>query len=416
MNDALLTKTIELKCEKDFLSPALFVNPQRKSEGQLLNKMIARYPIDKKNDGLNSIDGLVISIKDWEKVAPILFRKSLRELFGDDYRPMSDRVLIIDPSLHLPFMGMKPHKRAFCEAVEWLPKLDDIVSRVGAIRSQRIKTERYMNEIYPLLDVRAIQGFLEFQIRNRADILVSPSVPLTSRRLIESQIEKMGEMNRESRILLNTVFSKFKDQRDLLNLVTLNPSVLASEFFEDIKGALLQNNPDLIAIRVMNLNEENAPDIETLLKFIKELAESKKPVFILNVREFGYVAFYHGASVIATPIAKSPYTVRSKGGERPPKKGKYYHPSDMLDYSYKKIFELTRPKNYRLPCHCEICDHHGSLLKADKSGWNEFRKVHFLLVKDMEIKEFRESEVTLRTALKDKFGRSKKTGWVSFLD
>lgn len=436
-NNEKQNNKIELKCGKTFSAQSLFINPQTKKEGQILATCINRYPVNKNHDGLNQIEGIIASIKDWSKISPF-YRRGLRSYIKEDKYRLFDRIRLIDPSLYIPFQGMKSHKEAFCKEVEWLPELWSIVNRISSIRSQKLKIESYMREIYPLLDSVAIKGFFEFQIRNNADILISPSVPITSPLWIADQVEKMSEMNRESRILLDTTLTRYKDIRDLMNLMSINISSLRETYYEDIKKALLRNRPDIIGIRIMNMDDEKIPEIETFLKFLKELKTCNKynyldeqykeeideeekeipriPIFVFNVREFGYVTFCHGADVISMPIAKSPYITRMKGGVRPPSRGSYYHPIDMIDYRYEELRTITRPKNYRFPCHCEICENFTSLVKVDKPYWNEFRKVHFLLIKNMEIKEFRETKVPLKTALADKFGRSKKTAYVSFLN
>lgn len=409
-------KEVKLKCGKSFNAPALFVNARTKKEAHLLKETINRYPINKDHDGLNQIDGIVVSIKEYHKVSPFLVKKKLKD-FGEEHYSIDDRIQIIDPSSYLPFMGTRQDKEAFCNAVkEWMPELQSIIDQIAVIKSQKTKIKEYMKKIYPLLDVRVIQRFLEFQIENHADILICPSVPLSSPRMIKEQIQKMGEMNRQGGILLKTIFKKYKEPRDLMNLVALNPSVLIPKYFEDIRNALVQGKPDMIGIRLMNLNEKKVAEIKVFLKFLKNLIGAKIPILVFNVREFGYVTFCHGASVISMPIAKSPYTTRTKGGERPPREGTYYHPIDMVDYSYTRLRGEIRSNNYRFPCHCEICDAFSSFLKVKKSYWNDFRKIHFLLVKNTETKEFREIEVPLKVALKDKFGRSKKTGYVTFLD
>jgi len=409
-------KKVTLKSGKSFDSPALFVNARTKKEAHLLKETINRYPINKDHDGLNQIDGIVVSAKDYHKVSPFLAKKKLKD-FGEGHYSIDDRILIIDPSSYLPFMGTRQDKEAFCNTVaEWIPELQNIINQITVIESQKTKIEKYMSEIYPLLDVRVIQHFLEFQIENHADILICPSVPLSSLRMIKEQIQKMGEMNKQGGILLKTIFQKYKEPRDLMNLVALSPSVLRPEYFEDIKDALVQGKPDILGIRLMNLNEKNVAETKEFLRFLKSLVGTKIPIFVFNVREFGYVTFCHGSSVISMPIARSPYTTRIKGGEKPPREGNYYHPIGMIDYSYQKLYGKIRANNYRFPCHCEICDAFDSLLKVDKSYWNDFRKIHFLLVKNVETKEFRKTKVPLKVALKDKFGRSEKTGYVTFLD
>jgi len=168
----------------------------------------------------------------------------------------------------------------------------------------------------------------------------------------------------------------------------------------------------------MNLSENNTSRIWALLKFIDEFAKLGIPIHIFNVREFGYVTFYYGASTITTPIATDPYFMRSKSEDQPPRKGAYYHPLDMTNIVYDMLYAKTRSNNYRFPCHCEICDRFEKITNVpdDESAWNEFRRIHFLLVKNMELKELRETTVPLNIALKDKFGRSQQTVWLPFLD
>lgn len=405
---------VKLKSGKSFRIPALFVNIRTKKEAKLLKETINRHPLSKNHDGLNQIDGINVSIKDHHKVSPFLVKKKLKD-FGEGHYSIDDRILIIEPSSYLPFMGTARDKEAFCNALkEWVPDLENIIGKIGILKSQKNKIDECIKQIYPLFDVRVIQNFLEFQIKNHADILVCPSVPLTSPRVLEQQLKKMADMNKQGGILRNTIFRKYKP-RDLMNLVALNPSILRPEYFEDIKNAILEGKPDMIGIQLMNLNEKKVAQTKNFLKFLKNLSGTKIPIFLFNVREFGYVTLCRGVSVISMPIAKLPYHARKKGGERPPSKGSYYHPIGMIDYSYESFFGEIRANNYRLPCHCEICDAFKSLLKV-KEIWNDFRKIHFLLVKNMEIREFREAKVPLKIALKDKFGRSEITRYIPFMD
>ncbi len=416
MSEEKQESKIILKSGKNIRTPALFVNIRTKKEAHLLKETINRYPIDKNNDGLNHIDGIVVSIKDYQTVSPFLVKDKIDEFAVGKY-PIDARTLIIDPSCYLPFMGSDPDKQAFCKTVvQWIPELQNIIDQITVLESQKSKIEEYMKRIYPLLDVTVIRSFLEFQMEKNADILICPSVPLSSPRMLKDQIGKMGEMNSAGGILINTIFQKYEKPRDIMNLAALNPSVLAPEYFDEIRDAMMQGKPDMLGIYLMNLDEKDVVETKTFLKFLKELAGTKIPILLFNVREFGYVTFCHGANIISMPIGRSPYTTRTKGTEKPVREGKYYHPIAMIDYAYLRLRDETRSHNYRLPCHCEICDKFGTLLKVDKKYWNDFRKIHFLLVKDMEIKEFREAVVDLKIALQDKFGRSERTSYVTFLD
>ena len=87
-------------------------------------------------------------------------------------------------------------------------------------------------------------------------------------------------MNRESGILLRRTLTRYRDRLDLMNIVALSPSVLNPEYFEDMRDAILGNNPDMIGVRVMNLNEEQVPEIKCFLGFLKFLSNSRTPIFI----------------------------------------------------------------------------------------------------------------------------------------
>lgn|GEM_PF-2699773 len=404
-----------LKCHKTLKTPSLFINARTKIEGKLISETVIRYPLNKANNGINQIDGIVISSGDHSKIAPFLV-PDIRAHLDPDFYSTDKRIRLVDPAIHFLFSGLERDKDACCSVIEeWTPKLANIVNSIAEIKSMREKIDQSIKQIYPFLDAVLIQRLLEFQIRANADILITPSVPLSSPRRINDQTEKTREMNRQGRVLLDTVLSRYKDERDLMNLTVLSPSVLTSANLDNILDATLQGNPDIVGIRLMNLDEKNSAETKNLLQFLKLLSSSGKPLVVFNVREFGYVTFCYGASAISMPIAKSPYMTRKKGSEKAPHEGSYYHSIDMIDYSYKDFPDKIRAKSYKLPCHCEICDEFGSFTKIEKKQWNYFRKVHFLLVKNMEMQELRKTDVPLNVALKDKFGRSEKTAYVSFL-
>jgi len=404
-----------LKCGKTLKNPSLFINPRTKTEGKLVAETISRYPLNETHDGISQIDGITISIGDYSEIVPYL-APNLKSSFDPNHYSADKRIRIVDPSLYILFTGLDSDKEACCGVMgQWVQQLSTIVNRITKIKSQKEKTDQCIQQIYPLFDVKLTQNLLEYQIRANASILINPSVPLSSPRRVNAQTEKTREMNRQGRVLLDTVLSRFKEQRDLMNLIALSPSVLTSANVDDILDATMQGNPDLLGIRLMNLDEKNVAETKSLLQFLKTLSASGKPVFVFNVREFGYVAFCYGVAAISMPIARSPYMTRKKGSEKPVREGSYYHYYDMVDYPYRKFQDMVRADSYRLPCHCEICDGYNSFLKIERKQWNYFRKVHFLLVKNMEMLELRKTDVPFEVALKDKFGRSERTGYVSLL-
>jgi hypothetical protein len=221
----------------------------------------------------------------------------------------------------------------------------------------------------------------------------------------------------------NDIFKGFRGKRDVMSILTTKPSILTKKsFFEELIEAMRAKEVDHLGIRLLDLDGENENQITSILNFIemlhdttKSLTKKEKTIHILNVREFGYVCYGYGSGVANTPIASEPYFRRSPGKKFVPL-GSYYHPIDLTNDSIERLFEKTREKSYRFPCHCEPCDEYERITKVDNSIWNKFRKMHFPLAKNMEIKEFRESEAQLKVAVYQKFVRSKQTHWLPYLE
>lgn len=406
-----MSERITLKCGKIISSPSMFIHLNYPSEGQIARKIVARYSKRSKQNGMREIDGISVSIKDWKRIStPILMG-----YLGDapEYK-LVDRIRLIFPSLYLLFTGTEADKKALVETIRASPELEEALHKIVVLRSRRDKIDKSIEDLYPLLDTSLIRNLIEDQIQNGADILISPSVPITSLKRINDQIAKASEMNRVSRILLDTVFSGYKEERDLMHVLTINPSVLKSNYLQALKETVLVNNPDQVGIRIMNLDENNTSQIWALLRFVKQLSKSI-PVHVFNVREFGYVTFLYGASTMTTPIATDPYFRRGDFDEAPPRKGAYYHPIDMTNDTHEMLLDKTRSNNYRFPCHCEICEKFERIPRVEDANWNEFRRIHFLLVKNMEMKELRDAASHLGIALRDKFARSQATVWLPYL-
>jgi hypothetical protein len=404
----MTSNEIDLKCGKKLKFPSMFINIKNNMEARILRNIITAY---KNSDGINQIDGIYTSIKDWNKVSGLIKTSYIEK---PNY-PLTDRAILIDPSLYLLFSGFDDDKISLTDSIPQLEPLKPIINEISKQTSQRDKIYENIDKVYPLLDSRVIYGFIENQITNNADIIMAPTTPISSQTKVEEQIEKNKEMNRASKILFDTVFSAYKDKKDFMNVLPLRPSVLKTDNLDVLKDAILINNPDQLGIQLLGLDETNSNQISLLLKLIKDLSESNKPLHILNVREFGYVAFCYGANSLVTPIAVDPYAGRSISDQPIPRRGSYYHYLDMTDDSYEILLSKTRP-TYDFPCHCEICIRNKKAMDVSESFWNEFRRVHFLLVKNMEMKELRERNAPLKDALCDKFSRSSQTVWIPYLD
>ncbi len=409
----------DLKTGKSIVFPALFVNPQHSTEARLLREANERYPI-RTGLGIKHIDGVVVSLKDWAdvKAGLLLSQRVIDENLPRRGYPLRDRVLIIDPSLFVLFQGTRTDKERLFETELFPDKLRGAISQVSIGQKPIDKIDRAMEIVYPQLDSRLILNLLRFQIQNGTDVIVCPSVPLTSQRRFEKQLEKAREMQSTSRILLDTVLREESKRIDVMNLLTLNLSVIGVERSEEIIHALLADHPDQVGIRLMNLDATNTSQVSRFLEFLSELRGYAKsvPIHLLNLNEFGYVTFCYGANTATSPIATNPYFQRGEEFDQPPRLGSYYHPIDMSYDTYEVLLAKTRKFEYVLPCHCEICSSFENIPRVPNPDWNSFRRIHFLLVKSMEVKEIRDNDSSLKHALRDKFGRSRQTVWVPYLD
>src|SRR5437870_4507722 len=115
-----------------------------------------------------------------------------------------------------------------------------------------------------------IQPIMELAIEENSDFVVIPSVPITiSTSLIDFQVEKARNMNKAGKVLATTMFPKAMQKRDLMFLLTINPSVLKPDNFDKIISTLIIEEagketvyPDQIGIRIMNLDKNKIEEIQ----------------------------------------------------------------------------------------------------------------------------------------------------------
>lgn len=391
---------------------SIFINLQSKPEGIIFRDVNSTYNFKEPSGNIEQIDGVVVSMKDWKNVSNGLqWRQSTTE---EVRRPLYDRELIIDPDLWQLFRGYGLNAERLFKTNVFSLDARRAYDEISTERNPKNKLSRQISEIYPKLDKEYVEKTLKFQKGEGASLIISPSPPITSAEHLESQLQKMQEMNKISK---EHVDSGLLDG-NLANVITLDPDIFKlSGAREKILKAISTPKVDIIGIKLLDLSSEDmfqAREILNLIKNIRERAMAKR-IYLFNVSEFGYVAHCYGVNTIVMPIgAKSPYTRRRKRSPRP-SLGTYYHPKDMINYTYKDLLVETRSQNYKFPCHCKVCKKFGSITKVEKEYWNNFRRIHFLLVKNMDIVELRSTTAPLDKALLDKFSLSKQTMWIPLL-
>ena len=413
-------KDIKLKNGKSLRSPSIFFNPQTEPEGKIIRDTNAQYPIKENGMGLESIDGFLVFAKDWKNVSKGL---SLQQSSLSTNREIRDRVLVIPFDLEFLLRGIEIDRQKMYDTGIFNSNLKETLEDIISIQSTNERNDRVINEIYPLLDTRINSHMLRQQLDNNVSILTMSSVPITSARRIDSQLTKAQEMNDESYTLLENVFTAYSNNKiDTMNYLTVSAAVIKPENYNKIISVLTHNSPHHIGLRVTNLNPSNENQIINVFNFLAELHNTIKkldkeiPIHLIGFDHLGYLGWTYGVSVVTLPLVSDPYFFGRRGDSQPtkPRKGAYYHPEDRTFYTIDVLFNKTRP-DYRFPCYCDICQKYIKLINVPDSMWNDFRRIHTILMRNSELRMIREAPAPTDVALREMFLRSKKMSWTQFL-
>jgi hypothetical protein len=418
----MTVKNIRLKSGKSFRAPSIFLNPETEPEGQIIQQTNATYPNTQGGVGLEHIDGIVVYAKDWKNVSQGL--KLDQTSFGNG-RSIQDRVLLIVPELDHLFRGTEVERKRMHDTGLFNTGLVDLVNRIVETdpNDTNGRNDAIINEAYPLIDTRTIAGLLRYQLDNKASMLVMPAVPITASRQADRQFEKAQTMIKESNTILENVFTASHNKIDTMNLLTLNASLIKPENYNKITNVLLESSPSQVGIRITNFNPSNDNQVISVFNAIAELYNTIKdtrkdiPIHLMNMDHMSYFAWTYGASAVTMPIVRDPTFFGRRGAGQPvkPSKGVYYNTEDRTFDTFDVLYRKTRDANYKLPCYCEICQRYGTIPKVPESYWNDFRRIHTILVRSIELKMLREAPAPMNVSLKEMFLRSKKMGWTQFL-
>lgn len=418
-------RQVTLRSGKGYTTPGLFFHlHSAKYDPQVIFDANENYPRDPNHaDGIRSIDGFLIETRNFETMSKKL---NLDTQTLTDKRSIPDRVLIVDPALDIVIRGSESDKEQMFKTELFDPKFKEKILEISHNNqlTTNQKLDRVVNEAYPFLDARTIRDLIQFQLDARADFIVPPVVPITSSRQIEKQTAKAKEMIRQTHVWINSVFNRYQDNIDVMNLLTINASALNAENFNSLIGVALTYSPTHLGIRLVNFSTSNDAHRNALAAFLNQLHEAMKlnnlviPLHMINFDHLGYTTYCLGAQTVTMPIGTDPYFygIRQPTGEAPEHDGAYYRIKDMSISRYKDFRSELVEDNYKLPCYCEACEGQ-TLLDVLKSykDWNYFRRVHEVLARDIEIKQFRDSKVPLCRAIHDQLARSKKSNYANVI-
>ncbi|MGI0070022.1 MAG: hypothetical protein ACREAN_07195, partial [Nitrosopumilaceae archaeon] len=352
-------------------------------------------------------------------------------------------IKIIDLELHLPFVGLETEKDEILSSNLFSSAIRQAVKEVSAPKLSRgenvkkqswEKQDQHITNVYPLFDASLVTRLLKHQVDRGSEFISGVYVPITADRVFERQVQKAEELLSISKQIYERVFPKIAKERDFVNTICINLSVLNSEnHIQRLIDLALANNPDQIAIRALNLSRDGLIHVRHFLDFIKALRdtvdgrqegrpiEQRTPIHILNVREEGYLTFCYGANTVTSPLARPTFLHinHSRKDPRDAGKGAFYHPIDMSDDSPATCMEKSFPMEYQIPCGFNPCRTYGKFNNpslADEYVYNDWRKEHFIHTKSDESRQIKETDQPLNMALRDKFARSWQAIWLPFLE
>ena len=408
-----MTKVYSLKSGKTYTAPSFFVYPQTDHDVTSLWKM------DEKNK-LTNIDGLYLSLSDYKQIYQ-KFGFNVKPLFNSNRITLRDKIFLLDPSIEKLLSGSDDEKRKMYATGKFDRRIEKIMKEIKlSDLNQSKRSLKIMNDVYPLLRVKPL---IEIQTESNADMIISPCINISSKTKLTEKLTFARQMLQDTRTLLETSsLKKYKDTKDLMNILTVSANIVTDErHFHSLFDLLLSNSPDHVGIKVDRISESDTTSQLTLFKFFREFTDYAKhktgknpPIHFINVNELGYVSYCSGVSNIVCPIGQPSYPFRRKrgGGQSATPveintSTTYYHPIDM---DYPK-FRLQNP----LPCACSTCK---PVKQADNVPNKEkpmHKRKHWLEIKDGEIKELRETSVMLNIALRDKLARSNRMGLITYI-
>lgn len=423
-----MSETVHLKSGEDMRSLSLLPNPQSEIDARILRDVCGRYNIE-------HLEGVVVNLEDWEDINGTLFENQFQsQLPAEDPGntvetgdPIESKPLLIYPDLS-PLMGYSYGDEDDSILLLTLDNGDFVIPRdmdlLGILQqladaNEQGKRRLRKQLLNPILEEReTIQNILEFQVQQGADIALAPGIPITSMQDFPDRVDLIQNVCRTSSAIVEG--GLLSEDVDLMHVFSINPTVLrrpedgVSTREDQLVAMMSDFNPDMFGIHLQDLNHEHQDRVQALLDVIERISQDLNvPTFLLNVDEFGLAAFDYGVDYISGPIASTPYT-RFSNGDSTVTRGKYYHYENLFGYTRERLMDMTRPE-YLLPCYCEICEHFERIPAVDEEYWNVFRRIHYLLVKDIEVKRLRETDKVLREALRDLFANSERTDLASYL-
>ena len=102
----MISRNIPLKCGKRLTVPALLFQPYD-HESRIVREAILGYP----SSATSELAGIVSSMKDWPRIRENLYPYTL----APDPQHFQEKLKIVDPELHLLFVGLDTDKKELLE-------------------------------------------------------------------------------------------------------------------------------------------------------------------------------------------------------------------------------------------------------------------------------------------------------------
>ncbi|QQG48546.1 MAG: hypothetical protein HY247_07335 [archaeon] len=400
-----------------FHAPAVFLTPETKTDGRILRSVNDRFPSHPGETGLEQIEGFLIYAKDHENVTEGMQLRQ-ESLSG---RSLLSKAFLVHPELDFAFRGAEKDRDLYFKtgildekiirALKVAKTEDTPVKRLGKV----------VRDVYPLIDSKTYANMIRYQLDKDASVVIISGVPITSTTKFADQIEKCGDAIRDSNAILRNVFTGVYGKIDVMNCLTISASVIKPQDYNKLIATAVSMTPDQIGIRLVNMDDSNESQVNNVFNFFSEMYRAMKssgarnPIHIMNMDHLSYIGWCYGVSAVSLPISTDPYFFGRRSEEAPPKNGVYYNTEDMTYDTFEELHRKMRP-TYLLPCYCPICKVFLTIPKAEQAmRWNEFRRMHEVLVRNIELKVIREAPTRIDVALRERLLRSKKLGWTQFI-
>lgn len=392
------SKSVDLKIgQKKIMTPNFALRLKNTEELDLFLRLKSRY-------SLNFLSTYVVRLIDvsrtlYPKIKALPRRQ--KKLFGGPIEEpfsvsLSRDVILTDPALEYLHYDVESILRRIT-SLFFLPKtIRDYAKRCLRGKKTRKRYDyrkwreahhrKFWNDIYKddSKRTRMIRDIHNFEIKNKADILIPPVPLITSPRLLDIAFL----INERSRELA-------RGKKESADYFLLRADALRNDEIMDRIKQHIENAEDtrltIFKFKYLNLNseertlEKNA--YKTLLMELSLASQNieNKAFMLLEGANQIFPSALTGFDLISSSFSGDKEDRHSRR-ERSPF-AKWYDPEYMIYRSRRELMQIIDNNGGAVPCHCPICVSPSAFLTSDFIEYNRNVKRHYLFCRQAEMEE-----------------------------